>query len=128
MDYPKYEFYVINENFNAKEIVMYNIFNNWLVSEDVFKYCKKHLRNKKKYTFEQLQEDIRRTIQWQEWSRCEYEVQVGSLFIEDYEKELKKIDCYWQAEPNMKLITEMCVKRTKEFLKEKKQNVGVRNS
>ena len=122
MDYPNYEFYVINEDFNTREIEMFNIFRNWLVSEDVFKYCKKHLRNKKKYTFEQLQEDIRRTIHWQEWSRCEYEVVVGSLFMKDYEKELKKIDCYWQAEPNMRLITEMCINRTNEFLKEKKQN------
>lgn len=116
MEYPNYEFYVINENFNAKKIEMFNIFRNWRVGEEVFKLCKKHLRNKKKYTFEELQEDIRKTIQWQEWSRCEYEVLVGSLFMKDYEKELEKIDCYWQAEPNMKLITEMCIKRTKEFL------------
>ena len=36
------------------------------------------------------------------------------------EKEFKKIDCYWQAEPNIEIITDMCIKRTKEYLKEKK--------
>ena len=125
MDYPNYEFYVVcqkmNRPVNGDYIEMFNIFDNWLVSEDVFKLCKKHLRNKKKFTFDELQEEIERTIRWQEWSRCEYECSAGPAFPDSLD-ELKKIDCYWQAEPNMKVITEMCIKRTREFLKEKKND------
>ena len=124
MDYPKYEFYVVCQKMNrpvGKEgyVERFNIFQNWLVAEGVFKACKKHLRNKKKFTFEELQKEIDGIISWQEWSRYEYECSVGPAFPDSLD-ELKKIDCYWQAEPNMKVITEMCIKRTKEFLKEKK--------
>ena len=124
MDYPKYEFYVVCQKMNrpvGKEgyVERFNIFQNWLVSEGVFKACKKHLRNKKKFTFEELQKEIDGIISWQEWSRYEYECSAGPAFPRSLD-ELKKIDCYWQAEPNMKVITEMCIKRTKEFLKEKK--------
>lgn len=125
MSYPNYEFYVVNQKMNrpvnGDYVEMFNIFENWLISEDVFKLCKKHLRNKKKFPFEELQEEIRKTIMWQEWSRYEYECSVGPAFPDDL-AELKKIDCYWQAEPNMKVITEMCIKRTREFLKEKKND------
>ena len=50
---------------------------------------------------------------WQEWSRCEYEISVGDAFEEDVNK-LEKWDCYKQAEPNMEVITDMCIKRVKE--------------
>lgn len=125
-DYPNFEFYVINQTMNSRGIERFNIFDNWLVSEWVFKYCKKHLRNKKTFTFEQLQEEIRSTIMWQEWSRYEYECSAGPAFSNDL-SEFKKIDCYWQAEPNMKVITEMCIKRTREFLKERKNSKVAKN-
>jgi len=127
MDYPNYEFYVVCQKMNrpvGKDYVeRFNIFQNWLVSEGVFKACKKHLRNKKKFTFEELQEEIKCIIRWQEWSRYEYECTAGPAFPDSLD-ELKKIDCYWQAEPNMKVITEMCIKRTREFLKEKKNETN----
>ncbi len=125
MDYPNYEFYVVCQKMNrpvGKDYVeRFNIFQNWLVSEGVFKVCKKHLRNKKKFTFEELQEEIKRIIRWQEWSRYEYECSAGPAFPHSLD-ELKKIDCYRQAEPNMKVITEMCITRTREFLKENKND------
>lgn len=119
METPKYEFYVIRYDLNKKECEMWNIFNNWLVSESVFKDCKKYLRNKNKFSFEELKEEIRRTIMWQEWSRVEYEISVGDPFPRESDK-FKKVDCYWQALPNIELITEMCIKKTKEYLKNKR--------
>lgn len=119
-DYPNYEFYVLRQYMSKpspKGVERFNIFQNWLVSEEVFKACKKHLRNKKKFPFEELQEEIRKIIMWQEWGRIEYECSVGPAFSDNLD-EFAKIDCYWQAEPNMKIITEMCIKRTKEYLKE----------
>ena len=117
--YPDYEFYVVHYDINKRDIEMWNIFNNWLVGEYVFKDCKKHLRNKKEFTFEDLKESIRKTIKWQEWSRVQYEISAGDPFPRDLD-ELKKIDAYYQALPNIELITKMCIEKTKEFLKEKK--------
>jgi len=123
MEYPNYEFYVVCQKMNrpvdGDYIERFNIFQNCLVSEETFKACKKHLRNKKKFTFEELQEEIKGIIRWQEWSRYEYECSAGPAFPRSLD-ELKKIDCYWQANPNIKLITEMCLKITKEFLRRRK--------
>ena len=128
MEYPDYEFYVLNGTWNKgntgpydKEckIERFNIFRNWVMAEAVFKACKKHLRNKKKFTYDELKEEIRKVIMWQEWSRTEYECVVGPWPTHD-DDELIKVDCYWQAEPNIEIITDMCLKRTKEYLKEKK--------
>lgn len=120
METPRYEFYVIRYDLNKKECEMWNIFNNWLVSESVFKDCKKYLRNKNKFSFKELKEEIRKTIMWQEWSRVEYEISVGDPFPRDTDQ-FKKVDCYWQALPNIELITEMCIKKTKEYLKNKRK-------
>ena len=72
MDYPNYEFYVVCQKMNRPTdgvwIEMFNIFQNWLVSEGVFKACKKHLRNKKKFTFEELQEEIKGLIRGVHWN------------------------------------------------------------
>lgn len=117
---PNYEFYVIHYNMNKRECEMWNIFNNWVLSEDVFTACKKHLRHSKDFSFEDLKEWIRKSIHWQEWSRVEYEISVGDPFPEDTDK-FKKVDAYWQALPNIELITSMCIKKTRDFLREKKK-------
>lgn len=97
----KFEWYVLNENLNRnREIVPFNIFNNIRVNERTNELCVKYKRNK--MTFEDFTEELRRIIQWQEWSRCEYEIVVGSLFGDD--DSWQKIDCYAQALPNIKII------------------------
>lgn len=127
-----FKFYVINYNFNSQKVEMWNIFNNFMVREEVEKIIKKYLRNPKKYTcssymfenknkitgFKALCEDIRRTIMWQEWSRCEYEILVGGLFESNIDK-MKKIDCYDQALPNIEIIARECLYQYKCYLKEK---------
>ena len=114
MKEPKFEFYVINYNHNKKECEMFNIFNNINVYEQCLKLVKKHLRNKKKFPFSDFKEEVRKTIMWQEWGRCEYEISVGYPFEEDANN-LKKVDCYWQAEPNIEIICEMLISRYKKF-------------
>lgn len=94
----QFEWYVLNENHNTHEIVPYNIFNNIRVNERTNELCSKY--KKDKMSFEHFTEELRRIIQWQEWSRCEYEILVGSLFGDMQQK----IDCYQQALPNMKII------------------------
>ncbi len=120
---PEFEFYVIRYDINKRDIEMWNIFNNWLLAGSVFLNCKKYLRYKKDYTLENLREDIREDIMWQECSRVEYEISAGDPFPRDV-SELKKVDAYWQALPNLNIITDMCIERTRKFLKEGKKENG----
>lgn len=113
---PNFEFYVINYNHNKKTCEMFNIFNNIHVYNECLRLVKKHLRNKKKFPFADFMEEVRRTISWQEWGRFEYEISVGHPFEEDANN-LQKVDCYWQATPNIKLICEMLILRYRDSQK-----------
>lgn len=158
----KFEYYVMNESFNNGKIEMFNIFQNYLVQERIEKEIKKYLRSPNKYKyiknefskeeiviygFEALCEEVRRTIQWQMWSRRQYEIAVGSLStveisdvlrdidkyntLEELKEELKKInkknrhlekwDCYKQCELNIPMITRECIYQYKQYIKNKKK-------
>lgn len=96
-----FEWYVLNENINRNnEIVHYNIFNNCVVRERTNELCRKYKRDK--MSFEDFTEALRRIIMCEEWCRCEYEIMVDSLFGDG--EHAKKIDCYSQALPNIKII------------------------
>lgn len=100
----KFEWYVLNENFNRnQEIAPFNIFNNIHVHEATNKLCRDYKTHN--MTFEDFTEQLRKILQWQEWARCEYEIVVAPLIVKDEsDKNWKKIDCYQQALPNIKLI------------------------
>ena len=78
------EFYVLNHNFNKRKVEMFNIFWNYHVYEYAIKYTEDYLDGKISYG--ELKEELRKTIMWQEWSRCEYEISVGDAFEEDVNK------------------------------------------
>ena len=158
----KFEYYVMNESSNNGKIEMFNIFQNCLVQERIEKEIKKYLRSPNKYKyiknefskeeiviygFEALCEEVRRTIQWQMWSRRQYEIAVGSLStveisdvlrdidkyntLEELKEELEKInkrnrhlekwDCYKQCELNIPMITRECIYQYKQYIKNKKK-------
>ena len=129
----QFEFYVLNYDFNKKKVVNYNIFNNIRVQEWTEKAVKKYLRAPKKFTytsygyskdaetiygFDALVKEIDHIIKWQEWSRVEYEVMVGDLFVNDVD-ELEKIDCYFQAHANAEIIAHTVLRQYKQQLKSK---------
>lgn len=105
------EFYVLNYDFNAKKVETFNIFRNYYVHRDAIKYTEDYLDGKMSYG--DFKEELRKTIAWQEWARCQYEISVGDAFETDVEK-LEKWDCYQQALPNMEVIADMCIKRVRE--------------
>ena len=124
----QFEYYVLNCNPNTKNIEPFNIFRNCYVQEYTEKAIKKYLRSPKNYKYEKYGEDtlygfeglckdIERIIQWQEWSRCEYEIFVGNVFEKDCNK-LEKWDCYAQAKPNIPMIARECIYQYKEQRKE----------
>ena len=95
----KFEWYVLNENFNkGHAIEPYNIFNNIRVGEEANKLCVQYKRNN--MSFEAFTEELRKILMWQEWGRCEYEIAAKSLFCDEWQK----IDCYQQALPNIKIL------------------------
>ena len=126
----QFEYYVLNYNPNAKKIEPFNIFRNCYVQEYTEKAIKKYLRSPKNYKYERYGEDtlygfeglcqeIERIIQWQEWSRREYEISVGDAFEKDCEY-LEKWDCYMQAKSNIPMIARECIYQYKEQRKEQK--------
>ena len=131
----KFEYYVLNYDFNKKKVVNYNIFNNIRVQEWTEKEVRKYLRAPKKYKhivqygnkflgreeiaiygFDALVEEIDRTIAWQERGRCEYECSVGDAFETDINN-YEKWDTYSQAKPNMVIIAHEVIRQYKEQLK-----------
>ena len=126
----QFEYYVLNYNLNAKKIEPFNIFRNCYVQEYTEKAIKKYLSSPKNYKYERYGEDalygfeglcqeIERIIQWQEWSRREYEISVGDAFEKDCEY-LEKWDCYMQAKSNIPMIARECIYQYKEQRKEQK--------
>ena len=132
----KFEYYVLNYDFNKKKVVNYNIFNNIRVQEWTEKEVRKYLRAPKKYKhivqygnkflgreeiaiygFDALVEEIDRTIAWQERGRREYEVSVGDAFETDINN-CEKWDTYSQAKPNMVIIAHEVIRQYKEQKKE----------
>lgn len=109
---PNFEFYVLNYNTNRKKVEEFNIFRNWCLFDAAVEDTKKYLDGT--ITYEDLKDKLRKDICWQEWSRREYEISVGDAFEEDCTK-LEKWDCYGQALPNIEFITDMCIKRYKEW-------------
>ena len=133
----KFEFYVLNYDTNKGKVVNFNIFRNIRVQESTEKAVKKYLRapskfsaekkdykldtSEKIYGFPAFCEELRHIIMWQEWSRCEYEIMVGSLFEEDC-RNLQKVDCYMQALPNIEIIAREVIYQYKKQTKENKEN------
>ena len=124
----QFEYYVLNYNPNAKKIEPFNIFRNCYVQEHTEKAIKKYLRSPKNYKYERYGEDalygfeglcqeIKRIIQWQEWSRREYEISVGDAFEKDCGY-LEKWDCYMQAKSNIPMIVRECIYQYKQQRKE----------
>lgn len=66
------KWYVLNEPSFGQKIAMWNIFENTIVDKTVREALKKY--SQKKLTKKELTKEIIDIIQWEEWSRCEYEI------------------------------------------------------
>lgn len=131
--FDRFEFYVMNYDWNKKEVFMYNIFNNIVVNEWTLKAIKKYIRSPKKYKyydwhlkdnlygFEALCKEIRSILMYQLRSRVEYEIEVGDAYEDDINK-FERWDCFQQCEPNIPVIARECIYQYKQYLKEKKND------
>ena len=154
----KFEYYVLNHNFNKDKIELFNIFDNYYVQEQTEKEIRKYLRSPKNYKYESFFKDektaygfdglckrFEQILMCEEWSRCEYEIAVGGIFItelsdiiravereeitvdEVYEEmqkknkrnsKLEKWDCFQQAQKNIPMIMRECIWQYKQQKKE----------
>ena len=110
-----FEFYVVSWDINAKRAEMYNIFNNSHVYRNAVELTKDYVEGRIK-TRKEFADQLGKVIQWQEWSRVQYEIAVGDPFPRSIE-ELQKIDCWMQAIANIDLIADMCIQKYEENVK-----------
>ena len=155
----QFEYYVLNYNPNAKKIEPFNIFRNCYVQEYTEKAIKKQLRSPKNYKYDSFFKDeesvygfdglckrFEQILRHEEWSRCEYEIAVGGIFITElsdivrevergeiavehiYEEiqkknnrnsKLEKWDCFQQAQKNIPMIMRECIRQYKQQKKAK---------
>ena len=154
----QFEYYVLNCNPNTKKIEPFNIFRNCYVQEYTEKAIKKYLRSPKNYKYDSFFKDeesvygfdglckrFEQILRHEEWSRCEYEIAVGGIFITElsdivrevergeiavediYEEiqkrnkrnsKLEKWDCFQQTQKNIPMIMRECIRQYKEQRKE----------
>ena len=95
MNLPKFEFYVLNYDSNAKKIISFNIFNNSTVYNRTLSAVKKYCRNPKNYSytkiachsendkkiygFEGFCKELESVIMYEEWGRIQYEILTGDV-------------------------------------------------
>lgn len=97
------KYYAIRYDFNSRQIKPYNALAGW--EEDI----KKARKQKKFSTKEEFKNWLDGQFQYYYWSKSECEILVGGLHIRD-EKELEKIDIYYQLKPNLDIITDYIIK------------------
>lgn len=78
---------VFYENFNAREIKEYDIFEHGRFSNEI-----KKLNKKKNITKEEFVEELRKNLMWCFWSKCEYEVVVTGFPPYIDKKELDRLN------------------------------------
>ena len=95
MNLPKFEFYVLNYDSNAKKIIPFNIFNNSTVYNRTLSAVKKYCRSPKNYSytkiacrsgndekiysFEGFCKELESIIMYEEWGRIQYEILAGDV-------------------------------------------------
>lgn len=96
----KNKFYVILEEGCTGEFGYYDILPYLSQEWNELKPKKKEEAKK------DLQEWVDKTLKYRFWSRCQYEVLLLPWPSSDRDR-AKKVDVYWQASPNLELITRL---------------------
>ena len=84
---------IIYGNFNSREIEIYNIFRHWAFKQDCAKAAKKFKDNKESFA-----DEVRKSLMYYFWSKCEYEIIISGFPGREGKEE--KIDVYTQVMMN----------------------------
>lgn len=88
------EWFVYIEDFNANKIIKYNIFKHYRFVDDVKKCYKKYKDN-----YDSFSTEVRKSLMYYFWSKCEWEIILSGWPPRDDFDE-KKIDVYDQVMMN----------------------------
>lgn len=97
-DKLKFEYYVLNHDFNKDKIILFNIFDNYYVQEQTEKEIRKYLHSPKNYkydtvySFDGLCKRFESILRHEEWSRCEYEIAVSGIFITELSDIIRAVE------------------------------------
>ena len=104
-DNLRFEYYVLNHNFNRDKIELFNIFDNYYVQEQTEKEIRKYIRSPKIYKYDSFFKDeepvygfdglckrFERILMEEEWGRCEYEIAVGGIFITELSDIIREVE------------------------------------
>lgn len=100
--------YVINKDFNSETVKQYDVLGG--TEEKIAKMIKK----RKIKTREQFKENLKISLMSRYWSRCEYEILVGDIFLNDdnleqWLKNASKVDIWFQIEPNLDIMVDYII-------------------
>lgn len=93
----KLEFYVLSTDMHSGEPVMFNIFNNIRIRNEIIELLKKEP------TKEELKKKLDSICMNQLWTRIQYEIDVKR---HSSEGEWNRVDCYDQVKPNLDMLTD----------------------
>lgn len=96
------KWYVLNYNFNKKEVENFNIFESHRFFKCVEKLLKEYI------TFEDFKEKLDKDLMYCFWSKREFEISVGDAFEENLNK-YEKIDVYRQLKPNLDILAKYII-------------------
>lgn len=113
------EWYVLRYNRPSKHMHAYNIFNNWRVHHDAYKYCKLHWQEK--ISYDEFKSNIRSIIFNQMAGRIEYEFAVSSLILCSTKYE-GMVDCFMQVEPNLDILCKYLIEYYAKGSRKKKES------
>lgn len=107
------KWYVLNYDFNRKKMESFNIFNSsnflWGVSKALKEY----------ESFGKFKGEIDNSLKYSFWSKSEYEIACGDLFVSDI-NDLEKIDVYFQMKDNVDVLSRYILT---EYNKKKRKKI-----
>lgn len=96
------KWYVLNYDFNKKEVENFNIFRSTRFIDGVQDLLKHYI------TFEDFVEKLENELRYAFWSKREYEISVSDAFEIDLNK-YEKIDVYSQVKPNVRILAKYII-------------------
>ena len=99
------------EEFNAKRMEVHNVFEHYGVMEDLRKAAKKYKDDKDAFA-----EQLRRTLMYHYWSKCEWEI-ILSPWPERKDFREEKIDVFDQVQLNWDVFLDYVWEHRKELEK-----------
>lgn len=101
---------VFHENFNAKCIEVVNIFDHFGFREDCRKAARKYKDDREKFT-----EEVRRSLMYFFWAKCEHEIILSSWPPAREGFQHRKVDVYEQVMLNWPVFAEYVWQNLKEL-------------